>query len=429
MYLKNKTNTKTKVNPKTKLNPKTNAIKKSKNNKTNKKSKTSRTNKNNTKLKKHGGQIQLPFHEIPNSSNGFGLDRDHYPIWEASTMVQLFIPTDPNGGREPIYLYSSSLPDMYDYSNLFNTLSFYMYRKNINRIVSLQDCANNGNFPPHREACNGLNDSEDRLWYTLKNKHNRNRNDGNIQFINIFIQDMTAGTINAWNAVSDLNVDRRELTTLIHCKGGMGRTGSILLFFIFKYMFMDSNLSPFGRNFSLDIFDPFFDTYGRNNVFRFTPNYITGTPPLYRKWILFENSNEMFLGLRNLLQNNIEVSDNPRENNPPPGENNPRARFNSDILRFRKANIIGEVFDIFRPYKCVLLVQRINYIIISCAYENYYWGPDGDNEEYIMLYDITYAAASRDPPNDLFVPLWIYCTWNDLMRGRNRAARTNAGLI
>ena len=134
----------------------------------------------------------------------------------------------------PLELYGSSMPINTNW-DCFKTLMFYMYVKKINRLVSFQ-CCSTTTHENQLSSCRVGQGSpenrhwEDRTWNILKQLHDDNINDPNIQMINIDYQDMTMGSLLAWSEIRNLNFHQAEQRTLMHCLAGLGRTGSAMLF-------------------------------------------------------------------------------------------------------------------------------------------------------------------------------------------------------
>jgi hypothetical protein len=152
-----------------------------------------------------------------------------YPNWQKgehpwTTLVKI----------KGTYIYGSSIPSENIYECLA-TMKFYMYVKDIKRIISLQGCDENDDYYPYN--CNGylIGDTtidvgyERRVWESLKNMSKLHSDDNYIVFENHKIRDRTAGTFMEWSKIYNNNYMNPNQKTLIHCLAGFGRTGSILL--------------------------------------------------------------------------------------------------------------------------------------------------------------------------------------------------------
>ena len=82
-------------------------------------------------------------------------------------------------------------------TNLFETLAFYMYFKQINRIVSLQSCALDDNNNPMVQTPNNdyecrvdplFHNVEDKMWDNLKYINNNKLNNRSIELLNYVIE-------------------------------------------------------------------------------------------------------------------------------------------------------------------------------------------------------------------------------------------------
>ena len=216
-----------------------------------------------------------------------------------------------------------------------NILRFYLFRKDINKVISLQACGTPEQLAQVPADCDPPADLENTTFYAEKARSNSTNVDPNVEFINIFIRDMTPGTIVAWGRLSSYRFDTLENKTIIHCLAGFGRTGSALLFYIMYY--------------KLNVFDillnPFFNRGDSAGMYNF---------------------------IRTLMQQNIVLDNNPAENNP---WNGPGP---GTIAVFNPADVVTETTKIYIPplpgdppcvYHANLLISRINYCILFFAYQ------------------------------------------------------------
>ena len=168
--------------------------------------------------------------------------------------------------------------------NTFYTLSFYMFMKDIKQLISLHTCqppgsqrscngvvVNNGNFgppnnisPPDRTIddpyyvrhqpnpipliADGDYNSEERAWIGIKSSLHITANDNAITYTGCEITDMTCGSIDIWRQIDGLNFDVNK--GIVHCAGGYGRTGSVLLYNMLKRINTFYHQEPF-----LDIYN------------------------------------------------------------------------------------------------------------------------------------------------------------------------------
>jgi hypothetical protein len=255
-----------------------------------------------------------------------GLNNPPSPTWEqcnygiCSTVVKVV----------GLNLYGTSLPpwNQVDMEAIFR---FYLFRKDINRVISLQACGTPQQIALRPGDCDVPRDLERTAFAATKAVDPNTSIDPDVQFIDIFIEDMTPGTIVGWGQLTNyrFNTDREK--TIIHCLAGFGRTGSALLFYIIYY--------------KLNIFD-----------ILLTPFFNRG------------NSAGMYNFIRTLMQQNIVLDNNPAENDP---WNGPGP---GTIAEFNPLNIMGETTKLARPgqpndiFHTNLLISRINYCILFFAY-------------------------------------------------------------
>jgi hypothetical protein len=173
------------------------------------KTKRNKTKLNKTKRNKTKGGTLLP----ENTSLITPTWRHGNQYW--STVLQV-------PGLE---LYGSSIPSDNELA-CFNTFTFYMFRLQIRKIVSLHACSTglSGNY-----YCRaGYHTIEDDTWNAVKILDNATRTDPNYTFTNSHIGDMSAGPIQRWLDLIGTDYTNVNDRTLIHCAGGYGRTCSVL---------------------------------------------------------------------------------------------------------------------------------------------------------------------------------------------------------
>ena len=184
----------------------------------------------------------------------------------------------------PQQLYATGLPDQcatgpnailqggvlgcHPDSRLGRTMAYFMYIKGVKNWISLQACghANAGaNLIHHFPPCLGNPNApvgstafreatvEDNTWFRLARKYD---NPGNTaaeraaallvnRVDHIFIQDMTVGTMEAWNELGEYgNIFDDTNATVIHCYAGWGRTGAAMFFYILRNYFLQPAMLP-----------------------------------------------------------------------------------------------------------------------------------------------------------------------------------------
>jgi hypothetical protein len=316
-------------------------------------------------------------------------------------------------GQPPLLLYGTSLPliilnpadrnvNSNNVINTFYTLSFYMFMKDIKQLISLHTClppgsqrscngvvVNNRNFvvpynisPPdntiedpffvqHPQLLNpipriaaGDYNSEERAWIGIKSSLELTATDNAIRYSPCEIPDMTCGSINVWRDINDFNFDVNK--GIVHCAGGYGRTGSVLLYNMLKRI------------------NTFYSNYGT----------LIGPYNINQPFLGFVNNNDMYTMIQGLIRNFIVTDDNPREN----------GVYNADIVDNRVAansqtlaghNNLDVLLDELTNQND-LLVQRINNIILRITRHL-------NIQTEVYLYDIRQRV-------ELFVPIRIRIT-------------------
>jgi hypothetical protein len=253
-----------------------------------------------------------------------------------------------------LHVYGSSIPHE-DVYNCMATLKFYMHVKNIKRIISLHAC----DIATNADHCNGTlypdktidQHYESRVWNALKDMSKLHNEDPYIEFVNHYIQDMTAGTLTEWSALYNYNYANPNQITLIHCAAGFGRTGSILFL-----IWLNSKYENNHRSMN-EIWDPFLG---------------------------FPNGFDMIINLQDEFFNNIILDNNPVQND----------ECNDDIIAFDPANIVDELFNVMGKnrllslYLINLLITRINYTRICLGF-----GFSSSQTQTIFLYKLVFDPA------------------------------------
>lgn len=255
-----------------------------------------------------------------------------------------------------IYLYGTSLPNwnQWDMENIFR---FYLFRKDINRVISLHACATPQGATAHHNTCLPNNYLENNTFNIQKNMSPTTINDSNIQFIDIFIEDMTPGTLFAWSQLTSYRFNRPRDKTIIHCLAGFGRTGSILLFYSMYYRL----------NIHETLLNPFL-----NNT----------------------DSEEMYNNIIRFMQTTI-ILDIDYENNP--------YNTNNYIQGFDPDHLINETTKIIynTVFYANLLISRINYCIMFYAYQH-----NVANDTPIYLYELL-NVGNVVSPQTIFRPILV----------------------
>ena len=293
----------------------------------------------------------------------------HYPInkplmnpqWNLGIQHKWNTLTTIMNFPQKIYLWGSSIPSQGNNANLFETLSFYMYFKQINRIVSLQSCAISENIPmvqTNDYQCRVdplFQNVEDKMWDNLKYINNNKLNNRSIELLNYAIEDMTAGTINSWINITSLpDITKPENSTLIHCYAGFGRTGSILAYYIMKH----SGLTK------VNLLQPYFGT-----------GY---------------ESNHCYEVLITIIMDHVKIDTS-------------GLIAGTDIYNringFNPKDMVDEFFNISSVFHGRLFLTRINYIIIYLYF--HYIKIEGGNGggDTIYLYDINKVNDRTDQTN------------------------------
>ena len=225
-----------------------------------------------------------------------------------------------HAGGNATNMFGMAIPRNNNRMQLLQQFGHLMYNREIKIIIDLHSCGTRLHprmgMPFGFEQCNETGDinCERETWEFLKKLHPANIVDNDIMFYNdeqhIGIQDMTSGTILAWQSLIRINVDIMPPNAkkfAIHCQAGYGRTGSVMLLYILKSILIVAHLQR-----------PFFA--------------LADSAALY---------NFLVMQLYNAGANDFQVR---------------------------------EVFDIRNDVHAGRLISRINYIILSIAYINNLFG-------------------------------------------------------
>jgi len=140
-----------------------------------------------------------------------------------------------------LYLHGTSLPAQNTRSGYLirdsnfctNTFAYYRYILNVKRVISFQGCDLDwtnirGVRPP--SYCHGLN--EKKCWEELAIY---NEEAGQVEYKEYYWVDMTPGYFETYYDLALMDFTNKENISIMHCLAGFGRTGTAILFIIFKY--------------------------------------------------------------------------------------------------------------------------------------------------------------------------------------------------
>ena len=140
-----------------------------------------------------------------------------------------------------LHIYGMQLPHQFDRLKLLNTIFYLFNNKDIYNIVDLHDCANATNRE-HPLMANGIGcnpydrNCEYETW-VLAEKIQRiiNPSFASKFYSVIGYEDMYPGHLSAWETISTIDdVSNTLNSTVIHCYAGAGRTGSVMLYLLFR---------------------------------------------------------------------------------------------------------------------------------------------------------------------------------------------------
>jgi hypothetical protein len=280
---------------------------------------------------------------------------DIYPPNEGRTAIW-------RGGNTPwttlvktrgLNLYGTSLPP-WDRFSMENMFRFYLFRKGIKRVISLQGCGSVDQPPPPNNAMACVPDImlENTIFNDTKSRHPVTLNDPRVEIIYHTITDMQPGSLIVWVNVTGYVLNSCDEMTLVHCYAGYGRTGSVLLYYLMEE---------------------------HEDLRQIISNYMGQG-----------SSHEMYHYIGRFLADNLIIDDNEREN----GD-----EINQRIALFDPEDLVNEVMTDDRLHGANLLISRINLIILMMSH----WGnlPEG---EIIVLYR-TFTPVTWAAVGDLFVPV------------------------
>ena len=133
-----------------------------------------------------------------------------------------------------LYMWGMQLPHQFDRVKVLKTMLYLIEQEDINTIVDLQDCEST-NVEGHPDmakgiGCNPYDISSSEEVYRLA--MNAIKPDVVQRYHRVSdYYDMSAGFPSAWDKISKIeDTKEKENSVLIHCLGGKGRTGSVLLY-------------------------------------------------------------------------------------------------------------------------------------------------------------------------------------------------------
>lgn len=256
-------------------------------------------------------------------------------------------------------LYGSSLPE-WDQTSMEDIFRYYLFRKDIKQIISLQGCGDQTSPYDHNfQFCGPGGRGEHRMlenqvFYQTKNASSATRDDPDVKIVDYTIKDMTSGNLNIWLNISTMRFDNQP--SLFHCYAGLGRTGSVLLYFILL-------------------------TKGNTNICT-EPYMGTG------------NSTNMYQTLGTLLRDNIHLESEPDN-----------TTINGRIHSFDPLQLVNEVFHIHTNHGKNMLISRINYIILMLA-QNY--GLTIHNQIYLYPMIRVHEFEIGFDNTNMFRPVQLY---------------------
>ena len=140
-----------------------------------------------------------------------------------------------------LYLHGTSLPvqntgddnSIKNRNYCTNTFAYYRYVLNVKRVISFQGCDLDwsnirGVRPP--SYCMGLNEKQ--CWEELA-KYNDEERD--VEYKEYYWVDMTPGYFETYYELASMDFTNKDNISIMHCLAGFGRTGTAILFIIFKY--------------------------------------------------------------------------------------------------------------------------------------------------------------------------------------------------
>ena len=140
-----------------------------------------------------------------------------------------------------LHIYGMQLPHQFDRLKLINTIFYLFNNKNIYNIVDLHDCANATNRE-HPLMANGIGcnpydrNCEYETWVLAEKIQKIINPSFASKFYSVIgYEDMYPGHLSAWETISTIDdVSDTLNSVVIHCYAGAGRTGSVMLYLLFR---------------------------------------------------------------------------------------------------------------------------------------------------------------------------------------------------
>jgi hypothetical protein len=153
--------------------------------------------------------------------------------------------------KKGLYIYGMQLPHQFDREKLFGTMLYLLSKKKIFNLVDLHDC-DGGTNGIHKEIGEGIGcnpydrKAELEMWNKAVTSLISQDSDVKVEEkeeyeththfygINEYV-DMTPGTPAAWESISKIeDITKKENSVVVHCLGGAGRTGSVILYLLLR---------------------------------------------------------------------------------------------------------------------------------------------------------------------------------------------------
>lgn len=161
--------------------------------------------------------------------------------------------------KKSLYIYGMQLPHQFDREKLFVSMLYLLSKKKIFNLVDLHDC-DGGTNGIHKEIGEGIGcnpydrKAELEMWNKAVTSLISQDSDAtdedkteyktraNFYGISEYV-DMTPGTPAAWESISKIkDITKAENSVVVHCLGGAGRTGSVILYLLLRDTFGEDNI-------------------------------------------------------------------------------------------------------------------------------------------------------------------------------------------
>jgi hypothetical protein len=226
-----------------------------------------RTSRSRSRLYVGGNNLSKTL-EVVEKMNDGTLVPSWYGGW--TTLIKL---KDVAGTK--LYINGTSIPKD-DEDECRDTFLYYKYIKGVNKIISLHGCNLNwtrGDGSQVREP-KGCDNKEMEIWEALCREYNESLNKkGRVattrhpcDYEEYHWIDMDGGYFDVYDKLSQLEFTQSKFHTLIHCLGGLGRTGTALLLIICKYYYRnETNKELFHEHFGMNETDTLEQKRRRSN--------------------------------------------------------------------------------------------------------------------------------------------------------------------